>query len=139
MAGSSVSACQTTEATWRSKVKRVAVCGAVYRCGGVQHAAEDAAAPLGTLRAVLVILCATRPAIAVADHRRAEGIGSGDASSPARRDRRENLHRKRNQDYGQKVLQPPAHRNTQSEARITTSRVRSRGGVPGIILHAAMK
>ena len=76
----------------------------------------------------------------VADHGRAEGVGLGDAGSPAGCDRCKNLHRQRNQDYGQKIPQPPAHRQVTHPIKPNNHQQSpSRGGVPGIMLNAAMK
>src|SRR5262249_11004582 len=76
----------------------------VNRRAAMQRAAEAAAAPQRVLPARLVVLAGASLTIAMADRGHAEGIGSGDACSPTRRDRRENLHRQGNQDYGQKLL-----------------------------------
>src|ERR1700752_5223416 len=76
------------------------------------HAANRAAAIVGAMRAGLVALPRPGGRIAVTDYGPAEGVGGRDAGGPAGTDRRKNLHRKRDQDYGQKILQPPMHRQT---------------------------
>jgi len=83
-----------------------------YRCrrlrginwrAGVQDATEGAAAALEVLRGRPIALGPGR-SVAVADHSRAEGVGCRNARRPAGSNRRKNLHREGDQDYGQKVL-----------------------------------
>jgi hypothetical protein len=64
------------------------------------------------VRPGLVTLGRSGSRIAMADHGLREGIGGRNAGGPASPDRRQNLHRQRKQDYGQKILQPPMHRQT---------------------------
>ena len=70
----------------------------------MKHPAEGTASVLSALRTVLVVLAAARRRIAMADHGCAEGVGSRNGGYPAGRNRRKNLHREGEQDYGQKVL-----------------------------------
>src|SRR5262249_61745850 len=95
--------------------------------------------PRRALRAGLAVLAAAGRSIAVTDHSRSEGVGRGDARGPAGRDRRENLHRQRNQDYGQKVLQPPAHRITIGRSEYPPAESEVEAWFPSIISHVAMK
>lgn len=81
---------------------------------GLQHAACGATTVMGVMTA-LVTLPASRAGIAVADGGGREWIGQGKARRPAGPDRCKNLHQQGNQDYGQKNLQPPAHRKTHPE------------------------
>ncbi|SEC12282.1 hypothetical protein SAMN05444164_1083 [Bradyrhizobium erythrophlei] len=60
----------------------------------------------------LVTLPGSGAGIAMADGGGRERVGRGKARRPAGPDRCENLHQQGNQDYGQKNLQPPAHRKT---------------------------
>lgn len=112
--------------------------GRVNGCARMQHAAQAAAAGLPALGAGLVALGAACPTIAMADYGRCKRVGGSNTCRPAGCDRSENLHRQRNQDYGQKVLQPPAHRKTHPRATIAPCQVQSRDGAPGLIPHVAM-
>lgn len=85
--------------------------GRLDRSAGMQHATERAAALLGALRHSGLVILTCPAAAAMADGGR-QRIGCGNARSPTGRNRRKNLHRQRNQDYGQKFLEPPAHRYT---------------------------
>jgi hypothetical protein len=69
----------------------------------MQDATERAAATDVALWGRLVAL-SPRHSVAVADHSRAEGVGCRNARRPAGGNRRKNLHREGEQDYGQKVL-----------------------------------
>ena len=79
----------------------------VDRRAGVHDATKSAAAAVDTLRGRLTVLGPLGHAsrsIAVADQGRADGVGCRNARCPAGANRRKNLHRQGEQDYGQKVL-----------------------------------
>src|SRR5262245_30634666 len=99
---------------------------------GMQRAAQGAAAPGRAVGAALVVLAGPSPGVAMTDYSRCERVGRGDACGPAGRDRRENLHRQRYQGYGQKVLQPPAHRITIGRSEYSPAESEVEAGFPRI-------
>ena len=67
---------------------------------------------MGLMGAGLVALGRSGSRIAMTNHGPREGVGSCNAGRPAGADRCKYLHRQRKQDYGEKILEPPSHRNT---------------------------
>ena len=117
----------------RENADRAGACG--YDVTRVKHLSFVFSA----LFAGLANLAGRGSGIAMADHRCAQRIGMHDARSPAGRDRRENLHRQRHQDYGQKLLQPPAHHNTIQRQNNHLQSPKSRRGSRKLVCQAGMK
>jgi hypothetical protein len=79
---------------------------------GMEDAADRTAAIMGLMGSGLVALGRSGSRIAVTNHSVCERVGRSNARRPACADRCKYLHRQRKQDYGQKILQLPSHRNT---------------------------
>jgi hypothetical protein len=74
------------------------------------------------------------------DRRRMQGIRGGDAGRKTCADRREDLHRQRQQDDWKKISQAPTHQTHLLDVTdLITGRVRSRDQVPGDISLPRMK
>ena len=80
-------------------------------------------------------ICATRT-----ERSRMQGIGRGDAGRETCANRRQNLHRQREQDDWKKISQAPAHQTHLLDVNnLIIQRVRSRDQVPGNIARPALK
>jgi hypothetical protein len=80
-------------------------------CARLRRTANRTEAVIGPMVSALIAAGTMRLGrIMGADFRRAKGIGGGDGSGPARRDRCQHLHRQRDQKDRKKLLQLPSHR-----------------------------
>jgi hypothetical protein len=95
---------------------------------------------MGAMFAAGLIGLPGRGSAAGTDRRRMLGIGGGDAGRKTCADRRQDLHRQRQQDDWKKISQAPSHQTHLLDVTdLITGRVRSRDQVPDDISRPKMK